>query len=635
MNQAKKRDILSESLLSYIENRSAEYAVLLTGEWGSGKSYYVKNTLRESWGPTKINGQLTEYQRRTKDGRKIIPIYVSLFGLSSEAEFRETINLQLLLRGANSKAIEEAIKKLKGLVGGGADAADRLFDIPASLLQGVLSVGFSFIPVEQKENEQIILFFDDLERTKIAIEPMLGIINDLVEHRKLKVILLADVAKMEKRAAFRKYKEKVVGQTFFFQSDFDSFFPNILTSYSKSWAENYLAFLGNKELKSDIVRVCFNGKTTNIRSLKKTMAVFERYFAIWIDWLNKDESGKKDTCDVAKEFLHLLLCTILDDQSLLSPEIMKVACLEGFSSVRYPENYAHEKKIKNRIHLLPSRLQNAHMSIGLYQWAILGEWNEPQIQLDIDHYRILEIGSNRHERLLLDHQYLQLGTEEAITVTLAKTISLMNKHSLSMHQISQFVNVVIELNDLYDMHIVTDRAKNAIESYLAEAEKISASDLKRRALMKRFSLEERDRSSSDHPLWARLTRCYQVLLNRLQDKEIEDALRDGFIDEMIRLEKGESIIDMAYCSKIAHRLSELTLEELKSIERLLSLVNSSGRISKFTPPAFFDPLSPELASFMIKKLSVLKTETKDRIKMRILNDLIAGFNKKTTRHLDS
>ncbi len=63
----------NEELNSYIERYATQYttktAVLLTGEWGSGKSYYINNVMRP-------------YLKK----RRIKCVVVSLYGVDNLAE---------------------------------------------------------------------------------------------------------------------------------------------------------------------------------------------------------------------------------------------------------------------------------------------------------------------------------------------------------------------------------------------------------------------------------------------------------------------------------------------------------------------------------------------------------------------
>lgn len=67
-----------ENLLSiikdYVMEQDTEYAILIVGDWGCGKTFYWKNNISKML--MKLNG----------NGNKYRPIYISLFGLTNVNE---------------------------------------------------------------------------------------------------------------------------------------------------------------------------------------------------------------------------------------------------------------------------------------------------------------------------------------------------------------------------------------------------------------------------------------------------------------------------------------------------------------------------------------------------------------------
>ena len=82
---------ISEYLINYIENDKTRSAVMLTGPWGSGKSYYIQNKLVKDLG---------------KKDKEIV--CVSLYGLKTLAELNKSIYLEIRAK----KAIKNINKKL-------------------------------------------------------------------------------------------------------------------------------------------------------------------------------------------------------------------------------------------------------------------------------------------------------------------------------------------------------------------------------------------------------------------------------------------------------------------------------------------------------------------------------------------
>lgn len=82
-------DSITEKILRYISDQSKNQALLLSGPWGIGKTYYIKNTLQK---------ELERYNAYNK--YKIM--YISLFGIYS---------LEQLQRVLGSKFITDGFKK--------------------------------------------------------------------------------------------------------------------------------------------------------------------------------------------------------------------------------------------------------------------------------------------------------------------------------------------------------------------------------------------------------------------------------------------------------------------------------------------------------------------------------------------
>ncbi|MEL6581173.1 MAG: P-loop NTPase fold protein [Cyanobacteria bacterium J06621_12] len=70
---------LQTAIISYVEDKEAEYAVAIAGEWGSGKTYFLK---------TKLIPTLKEKNKRV--------IYISLYGVKSVDEIEQKVFCELI-----------------------------------------------------------------------------------------------------------------------------------------------------------------------------------------------------------------------------------------------------------------------------------------------------------------------------------------------------------------------------------------------------------------------------------------------------------------------------------------------------------------------------------------------------------
>ena len=75
-------DDLVESILDYIRSDYTDYAIMINGEWGSGKTYFWNNKIRSKLDTMQING------------KKITTIYMSLYGISNLEEISKKIFIE-------------------------------------------------------------------------------------------------------------------------------------------------------------------------------------------------------------------------------------------------------------------------------------------------------------------------------------------------------------------------------------------------------------------------------------------------------------------------------------------------------------------------------------------------------------
>ncbi|KSW17682.1 hypothetical protein OJ22_10820, partial [Proteus mirabilis] len=163
------------------------YAVLVTGDWGCGKTYQIKKYFKE---------------------HEIC--YVSLFSINSIDDIYATVFAKMYPKKA-------ALKKLVGSIG---DVDASISDSVTLGLGGLLSRVGSTLIKENVDNKKIIVF-DDLERAinkeKISVSEFLGVINNYIEHAGCKVIVIAHDGEIP--TEFENIKEKVIGQTIKLNSD--------------------------------------------------------------------------------------------------------------------------------------------------------------------------------------------------------------------------------------------------------------------------------------------------------------------------------------------------------------------------------------------------------------------------------
>lgn len=178
-----------EIIEKYVNKKETNYAILLDGEWGSGKTYFIREILVPK---LKANYEKEKKEKNKDDNLKNKkPIYISLYGMEDIKEISKSIYINLLGEKSN-KWISTPI-----------DIAQFLkTDIDYSKITEVLE---QFVNLDKN-----IIIFDDLERCNIDINLCLGYINNLVEHNNIKVIIVANEKEIGKLNYDKNYELKLI-----------------------------------------------------------------------------------------------------------------------------------------------------------------------------------------------------------------------------------------------------------------------------------------------------------------------------------------------------------------------------------------------------------------------------------------
>ncbi len=199
-------------LKSYLAKKTVNQALLINGRWGSGKTYFFKEKVKE----------LVEH--------KII--YISIYGIGNVEDLFSQIVVQkygLVKKLSKIPGSKVAAGLIKSFIESGA----RKFGLPSPSKSIKLEDLISF-----KENELLVI--DDLERRDPAmdIESLLGFVNtNFTEHNKIKVILICDEDELIKRLddsernRYLSIKEKAIWRTQKFQQVLKDVLPEIISKY--------------------------------------------------------------------------------------------------------------------------------------------------------------------------------------------------------------------------------------------------------------------------------------------------------------------------------------------------------------------------------------------------------------------
>lgn len=371
-----------EELEYYCEEPQPVGALMLTGEWGCGKTYLLKNVLSD-----KLNGNY-------------VLLRVSLFGLESIEEvkkevkqcwIRTSIDLNMPFSGLIKKT-QKFIKGIKNMANKGAESLPEPWKTFAN---GVLSCNIiDFIKVEPKMGDKkVILIFDDFERSEIPTMDLLGCINDYCENQHINTIVVANEKKIKSdennKIKYVELKEKIIQRTIRYSPDYPSVVSDVIDNMDfrkdGSISKKYKLFLvENKNIISSIfsgasldgipleqliskkysgksrdelesekqkVKELLKNRPHNIRSLKCAIQDFRRIYVI----LDKKDAENKE------KWLFSYLSYVLCFRAGLVPE-------DG----RYGTLFSEEK-----ISILyPGFYDDKYITKGIKQWIRYGEWKE-------------------------------------------------------------------------------------------------------------------------------------------------------------------------------------------------------------------------------------------------------------------
>lgn len=200
----RKQAILSDDeivdvLINYIDEELYNYAVMIDGEWGCGKTYFIRENLQD-----KLEKHEKEREEKYRENKARRVVYVSLYGVKS----LEEVSKQMLMESYLAKT-----GKAKGILKKSAEAAGTMLPIIFDIIKPAVGVEMDSENISKAIGgflsvKDSILIFDDLERCDCPVNEVLGYINTYVEHDGMKVIIVANQKEIGKRTYFENLELK-------------------------------------------------------------------------------------------------------------------------------------------------------------------------------------------------------------------------------------------------------------------------------------------------------------------------------------------------------------------------------------------------------------------------------------------
>lgn len=319
--KVRRMEELNEMIRDYLAAKDTDFAIMINGDWGCGKSYYIRNDFQETVTsvecPVRDETKLISYwdkgneftrsllhkikARWTKekiiyDEKKYYPFYISLYGVSSVEDF-------------NARVTDEFF----GLIGKGGNMLSAFLD-------GKFNVRLPFSSWKLIPHNAVLVF-DDLERIcldKISPIEVLGLINSFAEHRHLKVVIVCNEEAFRQKAEdgsvqlqlddeYRQYKEKTIRFTYTCKADI----PTVYNLFVKNCTGDYQTYL---EEETERILDLFNkGGKGNLRTLKFFVDTYEKIY------------------EIASQFVSEKYCYKIYDKLLISTLIYEMEYKDGVS----------------------------------------------------------------------------------------------------------------------------------------------------------------------------------------------------------------------------------------------------------------------------------------------------------------
>ncbi|MFR1172943.1 MAG: P-loop NTPase fold protein [Thomasclavelia ramosa] len=405
---------------NYIKDERKKQAVLLNGEWGCGKTFFIKE---------KLIPDLEEYQI----------LQISLYGISSTERIQEIIYSKWI-----EKIIGNNTDKI-GVFGNMVAKGIEIFGKSATQfvekrlgVENTLEDIKKYFADSNLSNKQTILIFDDIERCRIEIIELMGFLNNLSENNNYKLILIAnekeitrdeninttalkygialnerlDISKIKKKetdneadkinredliniikyyfgqtTTYERTREKLVGLTVPYSIPIKESFDAIINKYVKKEKDSVTKIL--KKNKNRIIELFESQAHKNLRTLIVSCIAIE-------DILSSIDKNQ-----------------ITKDDNMLADELDAIVVYTIYSAIRRTMGKEEYKwSIGNRYGKVNVSINEIKDS-NIYGYAFVDEyWKMQCIDADIVHSDIRKRISERTEyenRLKANHNYQKLS----------------------------------------------------------------------------------------------------------------------------------------------------------------------------------------------------------------------------------
>ncbi|EMM86445.1 KAP family P-loop domain protein [Leptospira santarosai str. 2000027870] len=596
---------ISKIITNFVDIEKPEFALLINGKWGSGKTYFIKTEIAKNI----INKKA---------------IYISLNGLSGI----DTISTRLLI---SYFSISETVNMGHDIVKTLMDMAESVpyVKIGSKILKGMASLA-NRIFSEKIDFTNSLIIFDDLERISpnLNIIDVLGYINtNFIEHHNYSVILLCDENKISTKEGYQAAKEKVIGRTLEFQQSVEGFIDEyMLTRYSAS--PEYLYFLQTS--REMILMLLLRAEEENIRTYNFIFDSFKNIFHIVYETELSEylPSLLQLFISISIEFKRGLLVSAdsKEFKDLENLEQSVTALMSQRSVLKLIKNEMPQKESPYYEIFYGKYIEHSEIpwvfSKEIYTYILAGYYDQVKLleELKRDHEK-KEKEWNVQLRKLYDFRGLEI---DELRGTLLLINEFINTEKYKIAQLPNILHIISNINSIGFLEFDYEQIKNKIEILIQEhLEKIKATDSDEVEMFRpKYYIDSKDsavKSAIEKMKEIESVTREKNLTNTL--KQFYVQLDDNHFYEFSKTYSSlrhEGLFGLlnkyGYASKIT-KLKNRGIQRFSNIlDEMFLQINNAGSVYYNEKNALLDMVKE------IKQSS--KTESIDQMKEHLLNELI-------------
>lgn len=597
-------EYIKDIFLNYIKTDKTQHAILLNGGWGCGKTYFWKYTLK-----------------KIAEENNFKTIYISLNGISKIEDIKELLFIQLLnIKKDNDNSKFSSILELSGSIANSLSKTFLQFDL-SSISKGEC---ISLFDLSKR-----IFCFDDLERCRIPTDEFLGFINNLVEHRNLKAVVLANEGEIQTEEKYTRIKEKVIGRDLKFEIEIRSILPLLFEKYDAG--NDFGKFLRDKqEFIKEILEEC---NETNLRTITFFLEILERIFPILKN--TKEEY-------IQEVIFFCIIITIEYKKGRLTSEdynnfkdIDKP--LEGHT-LKYLLKGANEEAKEEDTYsevfyktYLQERIKNYFFYPSIYSYILSGYFNSSKLLSDLERRNSLSESISEEDKTigrLLDYKELSNSEFEELTENLYQYCK-EGKYSIYRYVMIADLLFFFSENDLID------KSKEEIQKIIIEGLDISKVQEQSSITELKYAISLKNSSPEIETIKEKLKSIhYEIQRNNYKKdgKAFISHLKNDdkhevkeLLEKHLRNEEFFQCIDVEI---LFETLLEISNRQLLSLDELLKVryeVNTGRTLTKEAD--FLSKLNSKLSAHLKKNKEIKQPQ-------KYLLETLAETLKRSIEHLE-